>query len=163
MKKFLLYVLLPSIVLGMVYSMGKSAGERSRPIDPSQFPVTQVDTSQAAVPTSQVPAMIVAPSRQGNALVMPQRADTTSVPLAKPQTLPTMQRQSQQLLQAVPVERYQVRQIPQVIETQDNVMPQSYTAQPATNYPYPAPGTSVYERVPQSSLSAMGLVPLAPL
>jgi len=129
MKKMLLYFVLPGIVLGMVYSMGKSAGKREVvPLAAADFEVVQVD--QAAASQTPVP------------------------PIAKPVNAPRAPQRSQ-----TNVERYQVRQMPRVIETQDRT--ESVSAPPAANVPYPAPKRSVYDRVERPS--ELGLMPLRPL
>lgn len=101
-KKFLLYVLLPGIVLGTVYSAGKDAG-RSETLKPSDFPVTEVDIPQSAAATTAVPDAIAKPHSQK------PKVAAKSPPIAKPSSKP--------VVQTPQIERYQVRQTPRVIET----------------------------------------------
>lgn len=135
MKRILLYFVLPGILLGVVYSLGKSSGKREAvPVSAADFSVVQVD--QTASPTP-VP------------------------PIAKPVNAPRLRTSVRPQL---PAERYQVRQIPRVIETQDmpnyvntNLVNTDYANAGYVNMPV----RSVYDR--SARPSELGLMPLSPL
>jgi hypothetical protein len=160
MKKLFLYILLPGIVLGIVYQSGRSSGEKSAleraPLVNEVAPVRSVPVVASNAPVAKSNVAPKAP------VVKPNVAPNLSVP--KPNVAP---KASVVRLDAVPsnsssepVDRFVVRQIPHVSET-DSVssspsnqgvvrVPQPVFAEPLPKYDWSKP-------------SELGLVPLAPL
>jgi hypothetical protein len=168
MKKFLLYILLPGVVLGSVYNAGHNSGVRSAAEPQVQESVQVTADSQRVQPrpvkkaVAPRPAPVVEPVDDWSIPAGTRVAPKIAKPMVDPNTPLRIPKQDVQLDWDAAV--------PRVIETEDGVM--SAMEVPVVRQPVlaPAPTRSVYDRRPEGSsmslpikLSELGAVPLAPL
>jgi len=85
MKKFLVYIVLPAIVLGVVYQMGRSAGRLSVPSQPESRPGQKASPINSVNRNKTQPAAVSATSRprsQVTSTTKPRRIPSESVVMA---------------------------------------------------------------------------------
>jgi hypothetical protein len=179
MKKFLLYILLPGVVLGVVYNMGRNSGVRSAmestpalvknvpsarlansSSSPVKPPVPRSTTSPPAKtkvskPVSSLPQPVVKPVIETLDVDLPEDLEVQSI-----REVPVMRGPDGKIL------RSSDGRIVESTAMSGVVKPVTYSSSylPATNVPSPAPIQSIYDRrsVPAKA-SELGAVPLSPL
>jgi len=176
MRRFLLYVFLPGVVLGVVYQAGHNAGVESSAVDrpaPVVVPESAAPVAKSVAKPAQAPvakpasAPVAKPAPASVAKSAPAPvAKSAPVPVAKPAAAPVarpafvgnapLEPDTAWLAQRA-AESSEPLRIPRYIETDDGVVPVSYSAPVA-----PVPTRSVYDRRPADVSSLAPLQPLTP-